>query len=456
MLPSTAGDASVAEVAAAARDSEDALAPHQGDRGVVRARLRARLIERCTTELVSSLEERYGRNWAREVVEEGFLVHQSMLRICESFGLRPHMESQVLWAVKRRAEEELVMPQDAKQAEILREAEVLLPLPDEDSGEDAGRTEPLGRLAPESDVAWSPTPSPYGCCSPASSVPASPGLTLARPSPGGCMLTAPDLELELPAVQLLPRLAVDGKEVESAVLGLARQCSGDATTCDSGEREEFPDSDESSGDEFADAEDADADLPALAASSQKRGRPWAGWALWALGGLKANLHMARGGCEELAEAQFPAGQVHASAASAPLRPAVRTLEPSGKSGCNLHFSSSSEVCFFALDEGSAGPGELYERCIQTKVFDGPSGHKARRRKARQLEEQRQRRGFGLLSRLGFGASSMLDTAKIEVRREEVDEEDDESEEEDDWHYQCDEIAELMTKQRHTILWSASW
>lgn len=82
----------------------------------------------------------------------------------------------------------------------------------------------------------------------------------------------------------------------------------------------------------------------------------------------------------------------------------------------------SEICFFTIDEdGDTESGEEYTRQLQTKVFDGPSGHKARK-----------------------GTYCWCD------------EDSDSESEEEDWKDQCDEMAELMGQQRQMVLWSGSW
>lgn len=84
----------------------------------------------------------------------------------------------------------------------------------------------------------------------------------------------------------------------------------------------------------------------------------------------------------------------------------------------VHFAESSEICFFQNDPTVTE----YHRAIETKVFDGPSGHKARH-------------------------------VRIQSKNYSCDE--DESDD-DDIQDHCDGIAELMTQQRHLLLWSSSW
>ncbi|CAE8728033.1 unnamed protein product [Polarella glacialis] len=92
----------------------------------------------------------------------------------------------------------------------------------------------------------------------------------------------------------------------------------------------------------------------------------------------------------------------------------------------VQFHEDSQACFFGT-EGDDAPEEGYKRLLQTKVFDGPSGHKARR------------------------TGSVSEESDVDASDEE--EEEDEEEEFED---RCDEIAELMSRQRTMLLWSESW
>jgi len=107
---------------------------------------------------------------------------------------------------------------------------------------------------------------------------------------------------------------------------------------------------------------------------------------------------------------------------------ARSMEvPEAESPCEQKVETrisftDSEICFFTIDDdGDTESGEEYTRQLQTKVFDGPSGHKARK------------------------ASYCW-----------CDEDSDSESEEEDWKDQCDEMAELMGQQRQMVLWSGSW
>lgn len=81
----------------------------------------------------------------------------------------------------------------------------------------------------------------------------------------------------------------------------------------------------------------------------------------------------------------------------------------------VHFAKSSEVCFFQVDEClDIDDACRNKRKLITKVFDGPSGHKAR-----------------------WYDSGVFDDI-------------------DDWEERFDNLADLMGQQRAQMLWSTSW
>lgn len=88
----------------------------------------------------------------------------------------------------------------------------------------------------------------------------------------------------------------------------------------------------------------------------------------------------------------------------------------------VSFSDESEVRFFNAEIGSSAPRQC-ERTLQTKSFDGTSAHKAHFRRDRDASD-----------------TSDSDSSDSEEEFEDV----------------CDEIADLMGRQRHSCLWSASW
>lgn len=484
--------AAAAEAAAADEREESDDVGHQagGGRSLVRARLRARLVDRCSQQLVDALEQKYGHRWTREVLQASFHVYESMLRICESFGLRPHLEAQVLWAVRLRAQGQARGVAEPKVSAAAAEVFLPFPLDHRDSENETPDARAAvfaeeGPLAPESDVAWSPTPSPCGR-SPGSSVPTSPRLlsstaTSTAPSPTLAPLRA--LAPLPPEVPLLPQPAVSGEGAWKMIL----QHTDSREAIASWTSEECADHSEGSDGESS-GEGEEAGEPALAkqqalhetgvtsAAEAGRRRPWLSWALWAVGGLAGDRQLTSGhipiewpsrsmaelaAAHDMPLADAPPAAGHALPAGARAKPAVPALASADRARrkdracCTLRFAGSSEVCFFDAEDAQDGLRGSYQRPLCTKAFDGPSGHKARRRR-HQAPVIEKRQG-GLLVRLGLRSASALDTARIEVDEEEDESEDDEAvENEEDWQDQCNEIAELMSQQRHSLLWSASW
>eukprot|EP00419_Tripos_fusus_P046650 CAMPEP_0172827644 /NCGR_PEP_ID=MMETSP1075-20121228/20249_1 /TAXON_ID=2916 /ORGANISM="Ceratium fusus, Strain PA161109" /LENGTH=314 /DNA_ID=CAMNT_0013669485 /DNA_START=1 /DNA_END=945 /DNA_ORIENTATION=- len=90
-----------------ATDGEsDGAGQKLGARSNVHSRLRARLVARCTEQVLEVLKQRHGSNWVSDVLQAGFHVHETMLRLCEGFGLRPALEAEVLREVRECARQE--------------------------------------------------------------------------------------------------------------------------------------------------------------------------------------------------------------------------------------------------------------------------------------------------------------------------------------------------------------
>jgi len=102
--------------------------------------------------------------------------------------------------------------------------------------------------------------------------------------------------------------------------------------------------------------------------------------------------------------------------------------------CDVLFAEQAEVSFFPVHGNHS---IQYERILSTKSFDGRSGHRAQRN----VSESSPHSGQQPLKQ-EEGAST-------------VDPEEDD-EDEDEWKDRCDDIADLMVKQRHMLLWSSSW
>jgi hypothetical protein len=104
-------------------------------------------------------------------------------------------------------------------------------------------------------------------------------------------------------------------------------------------------------------------------------------------------------------------------------------------GVAVKFSSFGKIRFFEPAAAQQSDNEVYDRDVQIKFFDGPSGHKARRTvKAAKTDLQAE------LSR------SFKDGVTDEGSESE----------EDDWEDKCDDIACLMSQQRHMLMWSCTW
>jgi len=95
----------------------DGAGQQPGGRSKVHSRLRARLVARCTEQVVEVLEQRHGSNWVADVLQAGFHIHHTMLRICQGFGLRPALEAEVLQEVRERARQESSNMQNASEGD---------------------------------------------------------------------------------------------------------------------------------------------------------------------------------------------------------------------------------------------------------------------------------------------------------------------------------------------------
>jgi hypothetical protein len=127
---------------------------------------------------------------------------------------------------------------------------------------------------------------------------------------------------------------------------------------------------------------------------------------------------------------------------------LRDIPVTQRAGTNkVKFARKSEVSFFSFDldhTSLLAPTLLeYRRPLETKVFDGPSGHKARRITSSDSKSAALRDEDEASTR----PSALYNCSEDECSPEE---------EAEDWEDQCDDIAELMGQQRSCMLWSASW
>mmetsp|Transcript_11272 Transcript_11272/g.30171 ORF Transcript_11272/g.30171 Transcript_11272/m.30171 type:complete len:364 (-) Transcript_11272:267-1358(-) len=202
--------------------------------------------------------------------------------------------------------------------------------------------------------------------------------------------------------------------------------------------------------------DVAAPLAAARTESQQQRRPWSGrgWAR-AQGLLHAALRLAissclrrrapTGGEDEDLEADMDLDRrlSEASANAIRLAAAARVARRCAAEGAEqetsaptctssrrrLTMAGSSEVWFFEPEVQ-----EAYHRSLDTKCFDGPSGHKVKRRPSE-----------------GWRGSH----SPSHEQEDDSDSEDDDDEEET-FEDRCDGIAVLMSQQRSSMLWAACW
>mmetsp|Transcript_95802 Transcript_95802/g.228126 ORF Transcript_95802/g.228126 Transcript_95802/m.228126 type:complete len:360 (+) Transcript_95802:251-1330(+) len=299
-----------------------APSPGNKKRDLVVDRLRGRLVERRSSELVAALERRHGQNWPRHVLEGGFHADEAMRRMCEAFGLRPELERRVLALAMQQAEAWPSKVPFALSSPSTSDDETISTRCDESAG---GRSR-SSSFDSEVDATHSE----------------------GEDSLGKALLPGPMLWRASWRLQVLNSGAPQDEDKE---------------------------------------EDETQDKEALEEEE-----------------LSRRLR------EAIANAERQAGSAQEAPEPEPVREKVQSMK-----------FEESEICFFIIDE-SGITEDLYHRKLQTKDFDGPSGHKARK-----------------ASCLWCGEDS-----------------DAESGAEDDWKDQCDEMAELMGQQRQMVLWSGSW
>lgn len=423
----------------------------------VKARLRRRLVERRASELVAALGRRHGESWASCVLQGGFHIHEGMRTICEAFGLRPDLERQVLRSTVERAKK--WSDQASQPAASALEGPGLAGLLS--SGEEAPSSRGHLRvsrydLCPESDGNCS---SPRSLASPADSCPSSPFLTpiqdLGSPLLPHCKRSKSqelhDLGLEGENKAFAGILAQQSNAATDAptwkapwrvralrALGFDAWLSHSASTGEavnsavSGRIQEPLEE----GSEDEDAALAWRLVHAVQNAEQQAASSQAALGPHRLAGTSAGMLVQSDSEEEEDEEEEGDEESSQSEPESPSFSSSRGLQQSNKFCSNqrreAHFSSRSEICFFDLNE-AAGTG--YQRSLQTKAFDGPSGHKAKRFRPPTEASSRE-----LLSSRTQDSSS----------------EDEDEEEPHEWEEKCDEVAELMSRQRHMLLWSPAW
>jgi len=362
---------------------------------VVRERLRARLIDRRTSELVASLTRRHGDGWSAYVLQGGFCADEEMRRICEAFGLRADLERQVLRNAIERAK--------------LRKPEVtLMEAPPSPVSSCRQEAVPGEVMEPESDGNCSSTASPMLSAAPCPQILQAEDLdsddaeslgwvTLERATDVHPVEDAPKLWHARWRNRVLHTLGLDRwwPRSKSSQTVQPETESGEVIHR-GGSLEEVLAEAGLSG--LVDGEQDDEDM----AISSKL--------ITAMMNAERHAAAARSG-----DLHDMCGDDLFGSCSPEVRGRSKRRRPP-----KVQFADDSQVSFFDMElTGCAGEASMYKRSLQTKVFDGPSGHKARRAGSESSEE-------------------------------------DDSDEEEDWEDRCDDIAELMSRQRTMLLWSESW
>lgn len=447
---------------------------HDGRCEGVRARLCARLLKRSCAELEVALERRHGDLWPQHVLRGDFHAMEGMRRICESFCLRPELERKVLKAtadraqaiLTRRTEAQSCKPQQVAQYSIKDQNRIAVGKGGLDSRSGGSTHAGTGNLlASQSGAVDSDQGHGQQCTDTMSSVSddASIAGTLdGTSSEGASAEEGLTIEEEMQRIRALQRTQGEGV----AISGMTGSSSGGSSSdCEAssvlpwrvswrsralrvlGLQRFWP----STGVVWADApteeQEAHESIVAfsLPARSGKQGDRCdqdddddddddnkEGEVEEHL--LSSKLVAAVRNAE-LQVAAVRSDQVLRWVGDSPstTTPATTTpaLSRSSSRGSKVSFSRSSEVSFFDAELEIAPDSLEYQRPLETKVFDGPSGHKAKRTLSSEKE-----------------ASCSGDRGEVALSIQD--------DEDDEWEDHCDDIAELMSQERSGLLWSASW
>jgi len=395
---------------------EDASVGHRGlrrgfraSRGV-RTRLRARLVERRATELVTALGRRQGSDWAAHVLQGGFHANEGMRRILEAFALRPDLERQVLEAVALRARAAAIAAS---------------------SGGGPGPCGEASQVLVDAALAEAPLPSSSAATSSLASAPEEDEEEEQEEEKEGAALGHGIAEPPRPASpELPPLLAAHVAEAVAAssapapakirpswrtrvlrALGLERWCTRERSGSDTSSCSESCSSHswQRQGQSEEASEEAEAEERALSSKL-----------VAAVRNAERHAELSRAARE---------GNRGVSQSGSPGTPRVVAIEAAvaravASRDSRVRIAAGSQIRFFETEPGSVA---AYSRSLQTKAFDGPSGHKARRRRDGRHDE---------VPEEASGESS--------------------EDEQEDWEDQCDDIAQLMSQERHLLLWSALW
>lgn len=438
----------------------------------VRARLRARLVKRHCTELEVALERRHGGSWPEHVLRGEFHTIEGMHRICEAFCMRPHIEQQVLKALAERARAIQGSPQLWSGSSTTHKESDTCHNCDHNS-EITSLVGSVGGRSKDNPV----------CCE-LDTASTSDGESLAESIDGASSEAAwPEDSLEEghdSPWELVATRHTDDEEVASST-GCGSSSAGSSSECEADSitsvrsawksrvmraiglqriwpgrsipgSHENKESDETTkkADRIDDTKrpnreeqgsDEDEDEEYLLSSKL----------VAALN--NASLHTA----SERSQQALQRRSSSESISSFVLPDQTASGNRMSESSCcqrstRIRFASKSEISFFSQTVDQDAPEECltvlqYRRTLYTKVFDGPSGHKAKRTPS--SEAKTPRHTDNEVSARGLWSQSAAEGL--------TDPEDENSfEEDEDWEDHCDDIAELMGQQRSCMLWSASW
>lgn len=415
-------------------------------KGTARARLVDRLLRRSSEELVTALERKYGEKWPKHVLQGDFHIVEGMRRMCEAFGLRPELEWQVLKAIVNRAraihsskaeacsEFPLQNQLEAKRWRTQSEEEIAS-TSDGDSVDD-----PLDGGSSEATTASESEQGQSVACEFCECIPdvvetSSGGSGSECESEGQAPWKASWQSRVLKALGLQPlwpgrHAAAQATSPQQPQQPINQEpCPEPANVFEARRRDDEEDDDEDEEHILSSklvAAVRNAELNTACAQAGK--------------GLQRHLTNLDGPSS---------GAVAVTTANAGTDDrAAKHRAASGR----ILFARQSEVIFFTLPLGVAVPTEdalgpfEYRRPLETKVFDGPSGHKARRTPSSEAKAS-----HGCEDEVA--SSTRWDRSVSETS---LDEEDHVPEDVEDWEDRCDDIAELMAQQRSCLLWSPLW
>lgn len=430
--------------ASPAEDVFDALAGRR--RPAVRARLCARLLQRSCVAMEAALERRHGDSWPQHVLKGDLATAQQMWRMCECLCLKPALEHQVLRTTQDRARELLQQRSAGHDAAIKNQVtvktlqEIMKETAQMDcngSSEDANGPSST-RTCSDSDQAASTLYSDDDeesfsgvTLSSSSELPSeddwsgASGNTSMTETITGPGSQEPDDRVSLQASsgpQCKWKTAKETSKYKwkgrtSRALGLP-EVHGTPAEQEMSAQGHF----------MNDEDEEESALSSKLAAAVRNAEIHAANAYVSKALLHDNM------CSDV-DTATPASSILSASGRTSSAGSFTSTSSRGSSSNSVRFSRKSEVSFFSCphEAGSAdAPGALAYHCsLQTKVFDGPSGHKAKRSPA---------------------AEQSATALVTECKENACLSEDDIAE----WEDHCDDIAELMSQERSNLLWSMSW